>query len=69
MKIIGTSWFANSTGAIGIVVAENDAGETLVYVGNGDGHDEQTDIRRIMDWGTKCRVDDFAGRMRRLGAV
>lgn len=62
MKIITSVWATNFTtasmnmGTVGFVLIETDEGEQRLYVGIGQGKDEQEDEQHIASWGT--RIED-----------
>lgn len=56
MEVLSVLW---ASGPIGIVKAENEAGDVHIYVGTGVGENEQTDIDRILDWGSKYKLEEF----------
>lgn len=56
MEVLDTLW---ANGPIGIVKAKNEAGDVHIYIGIGIGENEQTDINRILDWGSKYKLEEF----------
>lgn len=56
MEIKQAIWFTpgGQSQCIGIVIGEDEkTHEKKAYIGLGQGHDEQSDIRHILDWGAK----------------
>ena len=56
MKVISINWFHN---CVGIIVADNSVGKRHIYRGTGEGMDEDEDVKRILELGTKCSVNRF----------
>lgn len=64
--VIGVAWFK---GTIGIVVKKNDMGEYKAYIDNILGENEEKDIQRILDWGSKFPIDDALRIISKLGTI
>jgi len=60
IKVIDIRWANNSMGSVGMVLADNGFGVKHIYIGTVKGFDEETDIKQILDWGTKFKADSFA---------
>jgi len=60
MKAINKTWFNNSKGCIGVVLAENEYGQKA-YISSVPGHDEESDVRTIMDWGARISRQQAEG--------
>lgn len=55
-------WFTNTTGLIGIVRKKDEySGKYAYYIGTGAGHNEDSDIKLITEWGT--RMPDSQGEV------
>ena len=50
-------WFNNGTGAVGIVMAQDDHGEVGYYIGIGMGMHEGIDVNRIAAIGSRFPND------------
>lgn len=61
MQILGTRWFTHGTNCIGVVWVRLESGKEMVYMGVGDGQDEQTDAKNIAEWGAKLHLRQAIG--------
>ena len=60
MKTIDVKWFSNTTGCIGIILAE-DEHKQVAYIGSVEGHNEEFDIGHIKEWGSKLSLEQAIG--------
>jgi hypothetical protein len=60
MKAINCTWFNNSRGSIGVVLAENEYGQRA-YISSVSGHDEQADVKLVMEWGSSLSQSQAEG--------
>jgi hypothetical protein len=58
-KVLDTIWITGwgIPGCIGIVIAENEAGERKAYVGNGWGFNEEMDTQLVVEKGGKLTLE------------
>ena len=62
MEVLNVHWISGRS-TIGIIQAKNGIGETHVYIGTGDGFDEDADIKQILEWGSKLKLEVFQSIM------
>lgn len=62
MEVLNVHWISGRS-TIGIISAKNEIGETHVYIGVASGLDEDSDIKTILDWGTKIKPELFQSIM------
>lgn len=56
LKVLGSIWF----GLLGVVKAQDKiTGELKIYIGMGDGENENEDIEQILAWGKKYTPEHF----------
>ena len=55
MKVENVLWFNSMNGTIGIVLADNGF-DKKVYIKNVMGHNEESDIKEILESGAKIRI-------------
>lgn len=60
MKIINYTWFNNSRGSIGVVLAENEYRQRA-YISSVSGHNEESDIETVMQWGSSMTLSQAKG--------
>ena len=60
METINYTWFNNSRGSIGVVLAKNDYGQQA-YISAVPGQDEQSDIKLVKEWGAKLSLSQAKG--------
>lgn len=60
MKAINWTWFNNSRGSIGVVLAENEYGQRA-YISSVEGYDEQSDVKLVMEWGSSLSQSQAEG--------
>ena len=60
MKTISNTWFNNSRGSIGVVLAENEFHQ-MAYISAVPGNDEEGDITTVKEWGAKMTIDQARG--------
>lgn len=52
ITVINSTWFTSADGTVGIVLIEVEPGKELkAYIGQVPGHNEKTDIKRLVDFG------------------
>ena len=66
-KAVKVIWITTLDGQLGIVLTENGAGEKNARIKNIDGIDEAEDIKVIMEWGSKFRLEDAELIVKHLG--
>lgn len=57
LELVGHRWFTSRT-TVGIVLCKNEIGEYKSYIGSGQGHDEEHDLKQIMLYGAKFPLDE-----------
>lgn len=67
MELLGWVWFT-SRSTVGIVLCKNEV-EEKAYIMGVPGHDEQSDLKQIMDWGAKFPVDVAKTLISRFGTL
>jgi len=60
MKAINYTWFNNSRGCIGVVLAENEYGQRA-YISSVSGQDEDSDVKTVMEWGSSLSQSQAEG--------
>lgn len=60
MKAINWTWFDNTRGCIGVVLAENEYGQKA-FIASVSGNDEKQDIQTVMEWGSSLTISQAKG--------
>lgn len=59
-EIISKTWFNNSRGTIGVVLAKNDYGQKG-FISLVHGNDEDEDAKLVLDWGSSLSLNQALG--------